>query len=451
MQGEVINLAGVIGGASTACDNQTQSVLIECAYFDPESIIGKSLKYDINSDAAYKFERGADINCHEEILRRFIHIVEKHANIINVEIFTKDYSDIKFPEIEYDHDKIIKILGYDISRDKCILFLENLGFQLNGDYLQVPSFRNDIVGINDIAEEIARAVGYNQFPNSELNLVSIETQNNQTKLERCLKSYLTDNGFYEVINNPFTDKNSKDSIAIDNPLDSNRDQMRTSLKDALIENLLYNEKRQKESIKLFEISDTYFIDENKNIKNIRKLGLIGSGRRGLNYIDFSSKIDSDYFETLLKPYFEEKNIQVLEKDELNTKNKDDIIYFETQLSNISKEIFEYSLNYTPKYSYNYEKISDFPISIRDLSFAISDQTKLIDLENTVLNFNDPFLKDVYVFDFFNNTKKGELKIGFRFIFQSQDETLKDFQVDNVIKDIVKQALKIESVKIPGLK
>ena len=109
MQGEVINLAGVIGGASTACDNQTQSVLIECAYFDPESIIGKSLKYDINSDAAYKFERGADINCHEEILRRFIHIVEKHANIINVEIFTKDYSDIKFPEIEYDHDKIIKI------------------------------------------------------------------------------------------------------------------------------------------------------------------------------------------------------------------------------------------------------------------------------------------------------------------------------------------------------
>ena len=319
MQGEVINLAGVIGGASTACDNQTQSVLIECAYFDPESIIGKSLKYDINSDAAYKFERGADINCHEEILRRFIHIVEKHANIINVEIFTKDYSDIKFPEIEYDHDKIIKILGYDISRDKCILFLENLGFQLNGDYLQVPSFRNDIVGINDIAEEIARAVGYNQFPNSELNLVSIETQNNQTKLERCLKSYLTDNGFYEVINNPFTDKNSKDSIAIDNPLDSNRDQMRTSLKDALIENLLYNEKRQKESIKLFEISDTYFIDENKNIKNIRKLGLIGSGRRGLNYIDFSNKIDSDYFETLLKPYFEEKNIQVLAKDELNTK------------------------------------------------------------------------------------------------------------------------------------
>ena len=111
--------------------------------------------------------------------------------------------------------------------------------------------------------EKARAVGYNQFPNSELNLVSIETQNNQTKLERCLKSYLTDNGFYEVINNPFTDKNSKDSIAIDNPLDSNRDQMRTSLKDALIENLLYNEKRQKESIKLFEISDTYFIDENK--------------------------------------------------------------------------------------------------------------------------------------------------------------------------------------------
>ena len=67
---KIINLAGVIGGASTACSVNTNTVLIECAYFNPEKIIGKSLKYDIQSDAAYKFERGADINCHEEMIKK---------------------------------------------------------------------------------------------------------------------------------------------------------------------------------------------------------------------------------------------------------------------------------------------------------------------------------------------------------------------------------------------
>ena len=58
---EVINLAGIVGGLNSACDKNTKSVIVECAYFNPEAIIGKSLKYDISSDAAYKFERNTDL------------------------------------------------------------------------------------------------------------------------------------------------------------------------------------------------------------------------------------------------------------------------------------------------------------------------------------------------------------------------------------------------------
>ena len=77
-----------------------------------------------------------------------------------------------------------------------------------------------------------------------------------------MRYFLLDHGFYEVINNPFVSRTSKDAIMVDNPLDSNRKHLRTNILDSLIENLLFNERRQKDSIKLFEISDIYTINNN---------------------------------------------------------------------------------------------------------------------------------------------------------------------------------------------
>ena len=83
---EIINLAGVMGGESTKCTKSSIKVLVECAFFNPDMIIGKSVKYDLNSDAAYRFERGTDPNMHDFALRRFIKIVQDHANIKSVAV-----------------------------------------------------------------------------------------------------------------------------------------------------------------------------------------------------------------------------------------------------------------------------------------------------------------------------------------------------------------------------
>ena len=81
--------------------------------------------------------------------------------------------------------------------------------------------------------------------------------------EDLIKTFLINKGFYDVINFPFTDNKVKDSITIDNPIDSNKSFMRTTLKDSLVENILFNERRQKDSIKIFEISDIYSNKKNK--------------------------------------------------------------------------------------------------------------------------------------------------------------------------------------------
>ena len=85
----IINLAGVMGGQNTSCTKKTREVIVECAYFNPEKLIGTSIKYDIQSDAAYKFERGVDPKCHENVLRRFIKIVSEHADIKSLALFSE--------------------------------------------------------------------------------------------------------------------------------------------------------------------------------------------------------------------------------------------------------------------------------------------------------------------------------------------------------------------------
>ena len=114
-----------------------------------------------------------------------------------------------------------------------------------------------------------------------MTLTKIKENKPENKIRKALSKF----GFYEVINSPFVSEHTKNSVKIDNPLDNTRKFLRTSLKDSLVNNLLFNERRQKDSIKLYEISDLYFSDSPQ--KSSTKLGIIASGRVGKNYIDFS--------------------------------------------------------------------------------------------------------------------------------------------------------------------
>ena len=121
---------------------------------------------------------------------------------------------------------------------------------------------------------------------------------------------LIENGFSEVINFPFTPKEEKISIKIDNPLDSNRENFRTCIKESLISNLLYNERRQKDSIKLFEISDIYI--KNPDLKQKKFLGIIISGRLANDHLNFSKKLDQKYLNQLLNENLDNEYFKVVE-------------------------------------------------------------------------------------------------------------------------------------------
>lgn len=451
---KIINLAGVMGDLKTSCSQNTISVIVECAYFNPEAIIGKSIKYDIISDAAYKFERGVDPKSHDHVLRRFLKIVEEHAVIKNVELKTFSYEKFITKTLPADVNLVNKIVGIDISMKEYTQHLSRLGFLINNNELQVPSFRSDVSTNNDIAEEVARVIGYNNISVKDLDISCNKIVGSaSSKKELIIKSFLIDNGFYEQITNPFVSNQYINSIKVDNPLDTNREFLRTELKGSLISKLLFNERRQHDSIKMFEISDLYTCEDSINKKRV--LGIIASGRVGKNYINFSKKININYLSQLIEKLLpnENVNIDLIPRNELNTKLKNEIVYLEIEIDGIEPlQSFEFKENTLMSISSKkYKPISDFPSSTRDISFSITDYSQQYELESMLLNFTNDLLKYSFVFDYYKNDKNHEIKIGFRFIFQSVHKTITDTEVKKIVDDIIKLSTKLDSVSVPGLK
>ena len=175
----------------------------------------------------------------------------------------------------------------------------------------------------------------------------------------------------------------------------------------MVDNLLYNERRQKDCIKLFEISDLYSISGSKNNKK-KKLGLIASGRVDKNYEDFSKKINKAYILSIFQKVIPEDqiNIEIISRDKLDTKLKNEIVYFEVDIENIKlDDNFDTIIQTDFSKSIKYKQISDYPTSTRDLSFSVKDYPKSKILEKTIQDFKHNLLKETFIFDYYKNEKK----------------------------------------------
>lgn len=357
----------------------------------------------------------------------------------------RDYQE-KFLPIETE--KINRILGTKLKRDEYISYLSKLGFEIE-EKIKIPSYRHDISSQNDLSEEIARIIGYDNIKSIPLRLNT--SMHQQKNIISKIEDFFVEHGFSEVINFPFTDNDEKKSINIDNPLDSNRNNLRTSLKSSLIENLLYNERRQKDSVKLFEISDVY--TKNSNILQEKKLGFIVSGRCGHNYEDFSKNLDISYLNEVFN--FNNKasifDVEEISRENLKTKKKEKIFYAEVCVDDIPETFFE---SVTTKKSLinfvKYHPVSEYPSSSRDFSFSIESSKQYNNVISSIENFHDDNLKDFFIFDFYINKKNGEIKVGVRLIFQSTLSTLSEAEIRKSTKKLLKPLIDLEGVTIPGL-
>jgi phenylalanyl-tRNA synthetase beta subunit len=228
--------------------------------------------------------------------------------------------------------------------------------------------------------------------------------------------------------------------------------------------VVFNQNRQKDSIKFFEFSDIYTKDGNEN-----KLAVIVSGRTNKNFKEFNNQLDYSFLKGLLITIFSELLGKQLNFELDQSKNYDlyEKVYYDDihigRIGKLSKE-FVGSKTKTPVFSFEIvlnnlqlpakkqSKISDFPASYRDLSFSLDSHENLGELSAMIKKHKESseLMTDCFVFDLFENKKQNVLKVGYRFKFQSQNRNLKDEDVEKIIAKIINEALAVEGISIEGL-
>jgi phenylalanyl-tRNA synthetase beta subunit len=266
------------------------------------------------------------------------------------------------------------------------------------------------------------------------------------------------------VNFPFNDNQDEAAISVDNPLDKQRSKMRVCITKSLKENVVFNQNRQKDSIKFFEISNIYTRDGNEN-----KLAVIVSGKTNKNFKEFNTQLDYSYLKGLLKTIFSEILGKELNFELDQSKNYDlyEKVYCDDvhigRIGKLSKE-FVGSKTKTPVFSFEIvlnnlqlpakkqSKISDFPASYRDLSFSLDNHENLGELSALIKKHKElsELMADCFIFDLFENKKQNILKVGYRFKIQSIENNITDEDTEAIMNRLIEESLQINGVKIEGL-
>ena len=266
-----IAVAGVMGGQDTSVGADTSRVFLESAHFAPESIIGRARKLGLHTDASHRFERGVDPALPALALERASALVldilgGRAGPVVHAE--SPQHIAVCAPVL-LRRQRLARVLGITVDDARVQQILLALGMQVtpvaDGWQVIAPSRRFDIAIEEDLIEEIARIVGYEQIPmRTPSGEVPLAVRSESALDESALRSQLIALDVQETINYAFVDAALLDkwqlqngALALANPLSAELAVMRTSLLPGLVNTLTANAARQQTRLRLFEIGRVF--------------------------------------------------------------------------------------------------------------------------------------------------------------------------------------------------
>ena len=267
-------IAGVFGGEDSGVTDATQNVFVESAYFDPVSIRKTSRKEGLQTDASFRYERGADPDMVPVALRRAALLIRELAGGEIVGKVQENYPEpIARREIDLDYDRIEKFIGQSIGHETIDRILTDLGYAFldrKGPAVRVlaPSYMVDVTRECDVVEEILRIYGYNNIalPQHMKMSVNATPSPEPEAIRNHISNFLAANGFTETMNNSLTKADyyaaldtfpQSACVRIVNPLSSDLNVLRQTLILGGLEVVAYNINRQISSLKTFEYGSVY--------------------------------------------------------------------------------------------------------------------------------------------------------------------------------------------------
>lgn len=288
---QVLAIAGVMGGANSAVSATTKDIFLESAFFNPVSLAGRARYYGLNTDSAYRFERGVDPAIIASALERATQLLVeitggKAGPILEIQQPNKPPKPILF-----HHPRLKKFLGFSLTEQQMAHIFQGLGISFTPTkeaavwQVTAPTWRFDIALEVDLIEELARIHGYQHIPQvmPHTALRFLSQHETQFPLSR-LTELLVDRGYHEAINYSFTAPklqqliDPQEHLTLLNPLSNELSVMRTSLWPGLLNSLLYNQQRQQLSLRLFETGLCFQMNNGK-LEQIDYLAGVASGNK----------------------------------------------------------------------------------------------------------------------------------------------------------------------------
>ena len=468
-------IAGVFGGIGSGVTENTTSIFLESAYFNPVSIRKTAKRHALNTDASFRFERGIDPNITKYALKRAaLLIMEVAGGKISSELMDLYPSKIEDFEVFLSYEKMDRLIGAEIPRETVKNILSSLDIKVNsvtdgGIGLTVPAYRVDVTREADIIEEILRVYGYNNIEFShKLNTSIAFAEGNEVKVENVIADQLVSQGFNETMANSLTkadyvelseNLNPEHNVTMLNPLSNDLGVMRQSLLFSGLESVIYNINRKNNNIKFFEFGKSYHKFES-GYSEQKHLSIFVSGNRAKESWNTPAK-KSDFFylkgtvSTLLaKVGISNVKVAPTKSDVFSegislSLGKIKIADLGVVKSTILKEFgikqevlfadinWENVLKVGGKSNIKIANLPKFPAVRRDFALLIDEKVTFNEIHRLAFQAEKKLLKEVDLFDVYEGDKleEGKKSYAVSFLLQDENKTLNDKQIDKIMSKL----------------
>ncbi|MFD0861486.1 phenylalanine--tRNA ligase subunit beta [Sungkyunkwania multivorans] len=469
-------IAGVFGGIHSGVTENTTSIFLESAYFNPVSIRKTAKRHGLNTDASFRFERGININnCEYALMRAALLIQEVAGGEITCDV--EDVYPVKSEDFQVflSFEKVNSLIGQEIPRETIKSILSSLDIKVNnitesGLGLTIPSYRVDVQREADVIEEILRVYGYNNIETTTKLNASIASVSrfDDHRIQNIIGDQLVAQGFYEMLANSLTSPDyiklseqlkEDHNIEMLNPLSNDLSVMRQSLLFSGLEALSYNLNRKRSDLKLFEFGKTYHNFESGREEHKHLTLLVTGNRDEESWTSKQKMSDFFYLKGIITSILARLGIDTIK----TSPAKSDIFSEGLSLSFGKMKLVEFGIlkkkltkafdikqqvlfadfnwdNLLEVVTYNTSKfrpIPKFPEVRRDFALLLDDKVSFSEIFTLAKQTEKQLLKEVNLFDVYagKNLPKGKKSYAVSFTLQDENKTLTDKQIDKIMKKL----------------
>ncbi len=472
-----VAIAGIMGGENSMITDNVDTMLFEAACFDGTNIRLSSKRLGMNTDASAKFTKGLDPNNAIEAINRACELIEELGCGEVVDGVVDCYPEPVDPwTLPFEPEKYNALLGTDIAESEMLETFDRLGLTYNESdrTLTIPTFRQDLHCMADLAEEVARFFGYDNIPTTLPHAeVTVGKKPFNQRIEDMARDICEQNGFSGAMSYSFEsprvfdklllpeDSKLRNAITISNPLGEDYSIMRTISLNGLITSLATNYNRRNKNARLYELGNIYIpkalpLTELPDEKMKLTLGMYGEGdffsMKGVceelfEKLGFAKEVsyspDGGY--TFLHPGRQARiNKGKLEIGFLGQLHPEVVENYGMKGEVYVAVIDMATVTMLANFDRKYEGIAKFPATSRDLALVMDKTILVVDVERVLKKCGCQLFGNIKLLDVYEGEQvaEGKKSVAFSLVFRAKDRTLKDDEVGPLVDKMIEELKKM---------